>query len=145
MIEAPIRVSQRDGSAHRFLANIIEEPATDHFANLGFIVYQQILGDTLDDLGNSLLPLRVPLGHLDLAARQADNGCAPGRASHSDGQVLDESMKTVRPIPVTIEVAESLVEKNQHRTACFLDDTPDDIGTRRRRSGFLAAPYEIMM
>src|SRR5690348_8369555 len=71
MFEAPIPVSQRDGSTHRFLADIIEEPATDYFPDLGFIVYQQILGDALDDLGDSLLPLRVPLGHLDLAPRQA--------------------------------------------------------------------------
>src|SRR5713226_5115252 len=122
MIEAPIRVSQRDGSAHRFLADIIEEPATDYFANLGFIVYQQIFGDTLDDLGDSLLPLRVPLGHLDLATRQADYRRATGRAGHRHCEVLNERVKTVRLIAIPVEIVQNLVEQNQDRPARLLDD-----------------------
>jgi hypothetical protein len=102
MLEAPIRVSQCHGFTKRFLADIIEEPATDYLADLGFIVYQQILGDALDDLGDSFLPLRVPLGHLDLATRQADNGRATGRAGHSDSQVLDERVEAVSPVSIAI-------------------------------------------
>src|SRR5713226_8964715 len=122
MIEAPIRVSQRDGSAHRFLADIIEEPATDYFANLSFIVYQQIFGDTLDDLGDSLLPLRVPLGHLDLAARQTDDSGTPCGAGHGDGQVLYKRMKAIGLVAVAVEIIQNLVEKNQHRTPGLLDN-----------------------
>src|SRR5258707_14524211 len=112
MVNAPIRISQRDGSAHRFLADIIEKSATDYFANLGFIVYQQIFGDTLDDLGDSLLPLRVPLGHFDLATRQADYRRAAGRTGHRHCEVLNERVKAVRLVAIAVEIVQNLVEQN---------------------------------
>src|ERR1019366_5610309 len=121
MLETPVRVGQCDGSAGRLFADVIEQAATQHFANLSFIVYQQILGDSLDDFGDAFLPFRVPLRHLDLAAGQTDYGGTPGGASHRDRQVLYERMKTVSSIAITIEVIQHLVEKNQYRTARLLD------------------------
>src|SRR5580704_4570206 len=59
MLEAPVRVGQCDRSADGLFTDVIEQAATYHFANLSFIVYQQILGDSLDDFGDAFLPFRV--------------------------------------------------------------------------------------
>src|SRR6266852_212151 len=70
MLEAPIRITQSRRLAHRLLTKIIEETAADDFSDLRFVVDQQILCDALYDLGDALLPDKVGLAHLDLAARQ---------------------------------------------------------------------------
>src|SRR5579884_2200419 len=55
------------------LATQILEQPPDHLSDLRFIVGNQILGNAPHNFRDLLLPLEIPVGHLDLAPRQADD------------------------------------------------------------------------
>jgi hypothetical protein len=47
--------------------HIFEQTPSDHLADLGLVVGDEILGHTSHNLGDPLLPLEIPIGHLHLA------------------------------------------------------------------------------
>jgi hypothetical protein len=65
------------------------------FTDFGFIIRNEVFGNTPDDLRNSVLPLLIPFRHLDLAAGQADHHGSFGPAGYGDRQILDEGMEAV--------------------------------------------------
>src|SRR5439155_10330498 len=75
---------------------------------------------------------RVPVGHLDLAARQADHRGALRGTGGRDGQVLDEGVKRLGHATVAIQEVEHLVEEEEYWRARRLEDARDRIGSRRR-------------
>ena len=101
-------------------------------ADLGFVVRQQILGDAADHLRDAVLPRQVEVGHLDLAARQADDRGPVGGPGHRDGQVLDEGVERIGHPPVAVHEVEHLVEQHQHRRARRREHPPEGVGARRR-------------
>jgi hypothetical protein len=104
-------------------------------------VGNQVLGDAPDDLGNLVLPLLVPLRHLDLAARQRDDARPMRRAGRGDGQILNEGMEKVGTSAVAIEIVQHLVEEQEHGCIRGLEHTRDGVSAgrrclRRRPEGF---------
>ena len=77
-LEAPVRTSLRDPPADSLVPEILEEPPANDLADLGLVVGDEIARDAAHDLGDPVLPLPVPVGHLHLAARQADHRRRPG-------------------------------------------------------------------
>jgi hypothetical protein len=65
-----------------------KEPTPHHFADLRFVIGNQVLRHPPHDLGDPVLPLQIPVGHFDLASRQTDNSRAVRGARHRDRQVL---------------------------------------------------------
>ena len=72
-LEAPVAEGPGDVLPDLLAPEVLEEPPPDDLADLGLVVGDQVLGDAPHDLRDLVLPLLVPLGHLDLAARQADH------------------------------------------------------------------------
>lgn len=91
-LKAPIGVIPRNPAANALVADILEEASPHNLADFGLVIGDQILRDAPHDLGDALLPLLVPVGHLDLTARQADDPRGARRAGHRDREVLNEGM-----------------------------------------------------
>ena len=94
-LEAPVAEGPGDVLANLLAAEILEEAPAYDLADLGLVVGDQVLGDAAHHLRDLVLPLLIPLGHLDLAARQADHARAVRRAGGGDGQVLDEGVERI--------------------------------------------------
>ena len=94
-LETPVRIGFRDPFADVFVAKMFEQPATDDVADLRLVVGDQVARDTTNDLGDPILPLSIPVGHLDLAARQADDSRGSGGAGNRDCEILDEGMEAL--------------------------------------------------
>ena len=69
--EAPLRVALGDSFADVLRSEVVEEASSYDLTDFGFVVGDQVLGDPAHDLRDPFLPLLVPVGHLDLASRQA--------------------------------------------------------------------------
>src|SRR6267142_4221328 len=67
-LETPVAEGPRDAFADLLSPQVLEKTAPDDLADLGLVVCDQILGDAPHDFGDPVLPLHVPVGHLDLAA-----------------------------------------------------------------------------
>ncbi len=131
-LEAPVAEGFGDVLPDLLASQVLEEPPADDLADLGLVVGDQVLGDATYDLRDPLLPLRVPVGHLDLAARQADHRGAVGGAGGGDGQVLDEGVERLGHAAVAVQEVEHLVEEEEHGRAGRLKDARDRIGPGRR-------------
>jgi hypothetical protein len=92
-LEAPFGEGFGDAFPNLLAAQVLEKPPPDDLADFSLVVGDQVLGDAPHDLDDSLLPLLVPVGHLDLAAWQTDYRGAVRGAGGGDGQVLDEGVK----------------------------------------------------
>jgi hypothetical protein len=114
-LEAPICVLLCHFLTRALLADVLKQSPPHHFTDLGFVIRNEVLGDTTDDFRNPVLPLLIPLRHLDLAARQADHRGGFGRAGHSNCEVLDEGMETVGHAAVAVDKVQHLVEEQQYR------------------------------
>ena len=98
----------------------LEQPPADHLADFRLVVDEQVLA-TADDLGDLVLPLQIPVGHFDLAARQADDA-PPGVVPDLRRSVVQEGVHRLGQAAVAIEQVEQLVEEQQHRRIGCGDD-----------------------
>ncbi len=130
-LEAPVAEGLGDVLPDLLASKVLEESPPHNFADLGLVVGDQILGDAPHDLRDSFLPFRVPVGHLDLAARQADHRGAVRGTGGRDGQVLDEGVERLCHAAVAIQEVEHLVEEEEHGRARRLEDARDRIGPGR--------------
>ena len=112
--KAPVRVGFGDSLANAFVAKILEQATTHHLADLGFVIGDKVARHATDHLGESVLPLLIPIGHLDLAARQADDCRGLGGTGNGDGQILNERVKAFGHASVAVDEVEHLVEQQQH-------------------------------
>ena len=128
--EAPVGV--RDGHALPRLLRpeILEQPPPDHFADFRLVVDQERLGDRPDDLHDLVLPIQVPLGHFDLAARQADNRRPVIAADESPHNVVQEGVHRLGQGAVAAEQVEQLVEKQKDRAVHLGDEAIDRVRPR---------------
>ena len=131
-LEAPVRESPCDSLARALVAEILEQAPAHHLADLGFVVGDQIAGDAADHLGDPLLPLLVPVGHLDLAARQADDRRGAGCPGDRDGQVLQKGMEALGHAAMAVDEVQHLVEQQQHRGVRSGEHPGQRLGSRRR-------------
>src|SRR5579883_1031348 len=72
-LKAPIGKGRSRVLPGALAAQVLEQPPPDHLSDLRFIVGNQILGNAPRNFRDLLLPLEIPVGHLDLAPRQADD------------------------------------------------------------------------
>src|SRR5579864_987088 len=72
-LKAPICITFRYRLSGLLWSYVLEKPFSDYFANLSFIICNQILGNASNNLVNLFLPLQVVVRHLNLAPRQADD------------------------------------------------------------------------
>ena len=131
-LETPVRIDFCYSFADALVAQILEQPAADDLADLGLVVGDQIARDAADDLGDPVLPLPVPVGHLDLAARQTDDGRGPGGAGDRDREVLDEGVETLGHAAMAVDEVQDLVEQQQHRSIRGGEHPADRLRARRR-------------
>ena len=131
-LEAPVAEGLGDGLPDLLAPQVPEEPPPDDLADLGLVIGDQVLGDAPHDLRDPVLPPRVPVGHLDLAARQADHRRAVRRAGGRDGQVLDEGVERLGAPAVAVQEVEHLVEEEEHGRPGGLEDPRDRLGAGRR-------------
>ncbi len=132
LFKAPVRVRLRHVLANPVAADILEQPAPNHFADFALVVGNEVFRDPPDDFGNSILPLLVRFRHFNLAARQADDGRGASCAGSRHSQVLNERMKRIGHCAMTVEVVQNFVEENQHHTAGRLKKFAERFGPRRR-------------
>src|SRR5581483_825925 len=76
-------------------AKVLEEPAPHHLSDFSFVIRDQVFRDAPHDFRDLLLPLEIPVGHLDLAARQADYRGSMSGARRRHGQILNKRVKLV--------------------------------------------------
>ena len=131
-LEAPVGVEPGHLLPEPVVADVVEQPPPDHLAHLRLVVREQVLGDAPDDLGDLVLPRQIEIRHLDLAARQADDGRSVRRPRHRDGQVLDEGMEPIGHPTVAVDEVEHLVEQHQHGRAGRREHAAESLGARRR-------------
>ena len=131
--EAPVGESLRNVLADSFAAEVLEEPPADDLANLRLVVCDQVLGDPADDLGDLLLPLEIPVRHLYLAAREADDRRSASRPRHGDSQVLEEGMERFPKGAVSVQEVQNLVEEDEDGTTSRCEDAAEGFGPWRRR------------
>ena len=134
-LEAPVRDRSCDSLAHALVAEVLEQAPAHHLADLGLVVGDQVAGDAADHLGDPLLPLLVPVGHLDLAARQADDCRGAGGPGDGDGQVLEKGVEALGHVPVAVDEVQHLVEQQQHRGVRGGEYPSQRLGSRRRSLG----------
>ena len=114
-LKAPVGVGLGHQLAHALFAEVLEQASSHDLADLGLVVGNEVACDASHDLGDTVLPPLVPLRHLDLAARQADDGRGPGRTGCSNGQVLEKGVKGLGHAAVAVDEVQHLVEQQQHR------------------------------
>ena len=134
-LEAPVRESPCDSLARALVAKVLKQAPAHHLADLGFVVGDQIAGDPADHLGDPLLPLLVPVGHLDLAARQADDRRGAGGPGNRDGQVLEKGMEALGHAAVAVDEVQHLVEQQQYGSVRGGEYPGQCFGSRRRGLG----------
>ena len=134
-LEAPVGVGFGDFPAHALLAQILEQPAAHHFADLRFVVGDEVLGDAAHHLGDLLLPLLVPVRHLHLAARQADDRGGMGGSGDRHREVLNEGVEALRQVAMTVDEVQHLVEQQQHRRSRGGEQLGEGFRARRRGLG----------
>ena len=144
-LEAPVGEAFRHVLPDALAPQVLEQPAPDHLADFGLVVGNEILGDPPDDLRDPVLPLEVPVSHLDLAAWETDDGGPVGRASSGDSKILEERVERVGHLAMAIHEVEDLVEQQQHRRAGRLEDTGDGLGARRGRLRSLAQGLDALV
>ena len=130
-LEAPVRAGSCDSLARALVAEVFEQAPAHHLTDLGLVVGNQVAGDAADHLGDPLLPLPVPVGHLDLAARQADDRRGAGCPGDRDGQILQEGMEALGHAAVTVDEVQHLVEQQQHGGARGGEHPGQRFGSRR--------------
>ena len=64
---------RRNGVVQWIRRLVVEEPAAHDLADLALVIGDQVLGHTPHDLGDPVLPLNIPVGHLHLAAWLLDS------------------------------------------------------------------------
>src|SRR5262249_59187990 len=69
-LKTPIAERLGDILPNLLTSQVLEEPPPDHLADLGLVVGDKLPRDCAHNLQNLLLPLKIPVGHLDLTARQ---------------------------------------------------------------------------
>ena len=131
--EAPVGVRPGRLPPRARVAEVLEQPPAHHLADLRLVVRHQILGDAADHLGDPVLPLPVPVGHLHLAARQTDDRGGPGGAGRRDRQVLDEGVQRLGHAAMPVDEVQHLVEQQQHRRVRGGEHRGDRLGAGRRR------------
>jgi hypothetical protein len=136
-LKAPIGIFPRDPLADALIAYLLEHPPADYFADLGFVVGEEVARDTAHNPGDPLLPQLIQVGHFDLAARQTDHGGSAGDTRRRHRQVLDEGMEAIRHAAVAVDEIEHFVEQQQHRSTGCGEHPTDRLGAwwRRRRGG----------
>jgi len=100
--KAPVCIFFADGFADPFAADLLKQAPAHHFADLGFIVGDEVFGHPAHHLRDLVLPLHIPVGHLDLAARQADNRRALYGSGGGHGQVLNKGMELIRHFAMAV-------------------------------------------
>ena len=75
------------------------------------VIGNEVFGNTADYLGDPILPLHVPVGHLDLASRQTDHRRTPRGAGGGNGQVLDKGIELVGHSSMAIKEVQHLIER----------------------------------
>src|SRR5262245_28300664 len=69
-LKAPVAERLGDIAADLLAAEVLEETPPHLLADLCLLIGDEVLGDAAHDLRNLVLPLLIPCGHLNLAARQ---------------------------------------------------------------------------
>ena len=112
-LEAPVGIGVGNPPSGSFAAQVLEESPPDHLADFRLVVGDEVLGHPVDDLGDAFLPFQVALGHLGLAAGQADHGGGVGGPGNRDGQVLEEGVEVVGHVAVPVDEVQHLVEEDE--------------------------------
>ena len=84
-LEAPRRVGRGNPLSYALASEVPEQPSAHYLADLRFVIRDQVTSNAVHHLGNPFLPLLIPRGHLDLAARQADHRSSVGGTGNGDG------------------------------------------------------------
>src|SRR5262245_27763883 len=63
-LKAPVGITLSHAFPQALVSQVLEQTPSDHLADLGLIVGDEILRDSAHDLGNPLLPLKIPVSHL---------------------------------------------------------------------------------
>ena len=134
-LEAPFGIGLGDLLADPLAAQVLEQPPAHHLADLRFVVGDQVAGDAPDHLGDPVLPLLVPIGHLHLAARQAHDRGRAGGAGDRHRQVLQEGVERLGQAAVAVDEVEYLVEQQQHGRPGGGEQARQGLGSRRRGAG----------
>ncbi len=137
-LKTPIRVGFGHLFPHPLAADIFKKAPPHHFADLGLIVGDEVLGHPAHHPGNFLLPLEIPVGHLHLTARQTDDRRAVRRPRRGHSQILDKSVKLLGHPPVTVQKVQHFVKEEQHRPFRGLEHAPNGFSPRGRGLGRLA-------
>ena len=75
-LEAPVGVGPGDSLAQAGAAKVLEQSPAHHLADLVLVVGYQVAGDAPHHLGDPLLPLLIPVGHLYLTAGRLTTAAA---------------------------------------------------------------------
>ena len=130
-LEAPLRVPAGDSATDPGAAQVLEQPSPDHLADLRLVVDDEVPGNPADHLGDLVLPHAIPIGHFDLAARQADDRGGARGSRDRNRQVLDERVEGLGEVPVSVDEVQDLVEQKQHGGIGFREDPGERLGTGR--------------
>src|SRR5258708_40200098 len=87
-LEAPVAEGLGDVPMQLIAAEILEQSPPNDLADLRLIVSDKILRYASHNFRNSILPLLVPLGRIDVPARQANYKGTPRLAGHRDCHVI---------------------------------------------------------
>ena len=133
-LEAPLRVRLRHPAANLPVAQVLEQAAAHHLADVRFVVRHQVARHASHQFGDAVLPRQVVLGHVDLASRQADDRDRPLRSGYRHGEVLQEGVEVVGSLaPVPVQVVQHLVEEQQDRAVRRVEDPGQRLRPRRNR------------
>src|SRR5262245_55577857 len=140
-LEAPVSKRFGDALLVALGALVLKQPPPHHLADFGFVVGYQILGHASHDFGNALLPLEIPIGHLDLAAGQADDRCSSGSSSHGHSEILEKCIEGLSQPPMTIDKVQHFVKEEEHATASRSEEASQ--GLCPRRCGLRHSPQRL--
>src|SRR3990170_4921813 len=87
---APISIYLSNALTCPFTPKIFEQPPAHHLANLSFIIYDEVFGYAPDDLGNPILPLKVPIRHFYLTSGEANQHSPIGGSCHCPAKIVKE-------------------------------------------------------
>src|SRR5271165_140468 len=113
----------------------LKKPPPHDFTYLSLVIRDQILRHAPNDLGDLVLPLQIPVRHLDLASRQADDSRAVRGARHGDRQVLEKRIEPIGQIPMPIAEVEHLVAENQDPATGGFEEPAQCFGSWRSLLG----------
>ena len=95
-------------------SQVLKEPPPYHLTDFGLVISYQVLCHTPHDFGDSLLPLEIPIGHLHLAAGQADDRRSLGGSSHGYSEILEKRIEGLSQLPMAIGEVEHFVKEEEY-------------------------------